>query len=436
MMRLGGTVKLAFEAGAAVLARPMPTSIDRMWPDALWIGVVDQADLRSGGRVHLEAGEGYRRARLLIQDARTPLGFVEVGVTDSAVMVDDILAAARALPAVSSGRPVAGGVDPMSVEPISVVVCTRRRPEMLRVAIASLLAIDYPVYEIVVVNNDPADSATADVIGEFCSPRLSLVDAWLPGLARARNVGIRASKYDIVAFTDDDVIVDEGWLRGIADGFVSKSGVGCVTGMVASGEINSREQWYFDKRVSWASNCTPTTYALRTPPVGDPLFPFRVASYGTGANFALHKSLVMELGGFDEGLGAGSPTGGGEDIDMFVRVLLAGHDLTYRPDALIWHRHRSDMLALTQQTREYGRGLGAWLTKITLNPSTGTKALKRGVAGLRHVRSMTNVESVEQTATAFAGLGRGERIGVMTGPFLLAKSRMQGRKSRPLTRER
>jgi len=418
-------------APALTLARPMPASIAPAWPGALWVGQVEHDDLIPGEVIHLSDATGFGRARLLVRDSGRPRGFVEVPVQDGQIDADAVLLQADhflKLPA-SVGRRHAAGAVP----PISVVVCTRDRPDQLRDALGSLARLDYPDFEVLVVDNNPYVEATRAVVAEFAGALPArVVNAPLPGLARARNVGVRAAQHDIVAFTDDDVLVDPNWLSGIARGFAAGEHVGCVTGMVASGELNSLPQWYFDRRVTWARNCNQAIFSIAAPPETDPLFPFRVGSFGTGANFALRRGLLYELGGFDEGLGAGSPTGGGEDIDMFVRVLRSGAELHYLPEALIWHRHRSDMASLTDQSRLYGRGLGAWLTKLVLHPSSLRMVLVRAWAGLRHLRSVNDIPMQQEFETVLGSLGAVERRGVLTGPVALLRARLQGRAARPM----
>jgi hypothetical protein len=107
---------------------------------------------------------------------------------------------------------------------------------------------------------------------------------------------------------------------------------------------------------------------MADPPADQPLFPFQVGRFGTGANFAVKRDRVLQLGGFDEALGAGTASQGGEDLDLFFRVLTAGDALATEPAAIVWHRHRSDNEALLVQARGYGLGLGAWLTKVVLDP--------------------------------------------------------------------
>ena len=97
------------------------------------------------------------------------------------------------------------------------------------------------------------------------------------------------------------------------------------------------------------------------------LYPFSAGIFGTGANFAVRRSALADLGGFDPLLGAGSPGRGGEDLDMFLRVILAGGRICYLPSALVWHRHRADIQALSEQIYSYGYGLGAYVAKHLLN---------------------------------------------------------------------
>src|SRR5687767_1821551 len=81
---------------------------------------------------------------------------------------------------------------------------------------------------------------------------------------------------------------------------------------------------------------------MADPPADPPTFPFCVGAFGTGANFALDRRTALALGAFDPALGVGTRTGGGEDIDMFTRVIREGHSLVVQPSAIVWHRHRAE----------------------------------------------------------------------------------------------
>src|SRR6266536_2707926 len=414
-----------------VLEPPMAPGPPPDWSGSLWVGSVDMSS-PVADRIALVGADGYRRARLLVRHGRQPRGFVEVDVRDSSVSADELRRHASALPAPSAGR------TPEKPPPVSVVLCTRDRAEPLRAALTSLLALQYPRFEIVVVDNASATEAPAGVVASIGDPRVRLVKEPRPGLARARNRGILAASHDIVAFTDDAVVVDRWWLWGLIDGFAAGADVACVCGMVASAELRSFPQAYFDARVTWARRCSPRIYSLSTPPRNQHLFPFQVGAFGTGANFAVRRRAVATLGGFDEALGVGSQTRGGEDIDMFVRVLLAGHQLVYQPSALVWHRHRADMGSLHEQISGYGLGLGAWITKLMCDRQTARMVLQRSRRGVRHARRMTRVSVDHGRAPSEQRAGNRLRTtelwALARGPLAYARARLSGARKAPLRR--
>lgn len=364
-----------------VLERPMSSTEAPAWSGAVWVGAIDLTDVPGddAGTIGLRDAAGHGAVRLLVRDGVAPLGFVDLPVAGETVAVDALRAAVDALP------PVPQPPVPVRLPATSVVLCTRDRADQLRGALDSLLAVDHPDFEVVIVDNAPSDESTRELVEALTDPRVRYVREPVPGLSSARNAGVRAARHDIVAFTDDDVVVDRSWLRAVASGFSRGDDVVCVSGLVASGELRTPTQRWFDERVTWSRNLAPRVHRLSAPPADRPLFPFAVGDYGTGANFAMRRSAILELGGFDEALGVGTVTGGGEDIDMFSRVVLAGGALAVEPAALVWHRHRADLEALRVQARGYGTGLGAWLTKIALRPRTLRMALQRAPRAVRHL---------------------------------------------------
>ena len=401
------------------------------WSGAQWVGLLDLEDLRgaiaSEVDVRLLDAAGYTNARLLVREEGQVRGFVTVGVVQGRIDALDVDRAAADL------RGIDAHPRPNASPTVSVVLCTRDRADQLAVALESVRALDYPRLEIIVVDNAPTTSATADHVATIDDARVGIVAEPRPGLSRARNTGLRHASGEIVAFTDDDVVVDEAWITHLVEGFARAQDVVCVTGLVPSGELREPVQAYFDQRVTWARSCRPMEFRLSAPPVDAPLFPFQVGIYGTGANFALRRDAAFALGGFDEALGAGSPTGGGEDIDMFARVVTAGHGLAYEPSAIVWHRHRSDAGALTAQAVGYGIGLGAWLTKVALDRRLVLSAIRRAAGAARRVVSLARPAAVAGDVGIDPALreflsevGRVERRAIKSGPWRYAKARRQG----------
>lgn len=418
----------------------MPSAGAPEWPGARWVGAIDVRAIPTTGRVPLRCANGYLRARLLVRDGAQVRGFVDVGIDSGTVDAAGLARAAAALPR-DQARPGPAG-SAAATPSITVVVCTRDRAAHLRLALTAILRIDYPAFEVVVVDNAPAGDETRRLIrSEFPDPRVRLVTEPVPGLSRARNTGLAVATGEFVAFTDDDVVVDRHWLTQLVAGFSMAPGVDLVSGLVPSGELRTRVQGFFDDRVSWSRNLRARRYSLADPPPDLAMFPFSVGEYGTGANFAVRRSAATALGGFDTAFGVGTRAGGGEDLDMFTRVILDGRSLVMQPSALVWHRHRDDLAALRVQARGYGTGLGAWLTKILLRPSTARIAIVRAPHALGRLLSLAwrrpevsvvdhNRDKLDHTGDALdrtiSRVGFLELFSVALGPIAYARQRAAG----------
>jgi GT2 family glycosyltransferase len=190
---------------------------------------------------------------------------------------------------------------------------------------------------------------------------------------------VARAKFDLICFTDDDTRVDPGWPAAIAAGFAADPEAMCVTGLVASSSLDTGSERYFDSRYSWGEAFEPRRYDLVANRHPSALYPFSAGVFGTGANFAIRRSAANDLGGFDPILGTGGPGRGGEDLDMFLRVILAGGRIGYLPSSLVWHQHRSDVDALGEQIYSYGHGLGAYLAKQLITGQMRVSVLGRGL---------------------------------------------------------
>ena len=267
---------------------------------------------------------------------------------------------------------------------ITVVVCTRNRTQGLRECLLAIGRIGYRPLEILVVDNAPDGSQTADLVEVMAraDQRIRYIAEPRPGLSVARNTGLAAATHGIVAFTDDDALADPGWPAALAAGFAADPQAACVTGFVAAGALDTGSERYFDSRYSWSEVSDPRQYDLTEHRLAMRLYPFRAGIFGTGANFAVRRDVIAGLGGFDPLLGAGAPGRGGEDLDIFLRLILSGARICYLPAAFVWHRHRSDPRALGEQTYSYGHGLGAYLAKHRSNPALRAALLREGVPHL------------------------------------------------------
>lgn len=268
--------------------------------------------------------------------------------------------------------------------PISVVVCTRDRAESLAHCLTSLLALEYETFEIVVVDNAPTSDATAQLVARLCADearardRLRHVVEPTPGLDWARNRGAAEARHAIVAYTDDDVRVDRGWLRGIGEAFAGEA-VQCVTGLVIPGELESDAQVVFeDYYGGMGKGLRSREFKHGWMSEGD-----RIGAHhlGVGANLALRRDWWERLGGFDTALDVGTPSHGGGDLDILHRTIAAGGVVRYEAQAIVRHYHRRSMRALRRQLRDNGRAFGVFLLSRTQRGAHTRGAVARYALG-------------------------------------------------------
>jgi GT2 family glycosyltransferase len=317
---------------------------------------------------------------------------------------------------------------------ISVVICTRDRPEQIKKCLDRLARQDYPRYEVVVVDNAPTSDALRRVVESQAgggAPFRYCVEP-RPGLSWARNAGIAAAKSDIIAFLDDDDEPDEDWLTWIAGGFARSGRVGGVSGIVLPARLDNAIENLFEQigGHSKGRGFAAETFTKSGPQ--SPLWP--LPPFGVGANMAFRREALDRVGGFDVALGAGTPTGGGEDTLAITMIMLAGYEMVYEPVALMWHHHRQDLASLNKQLHGYSIGLtafyaallrrrpGALLGLVRLLPMAAGY-LKGGSA------EAATPEEVEEPQELAAELDRRALRGMLKGPLLYAKSRRMQRRS-------
>ncbi|MEG3938930.1 glycosyltransferase [Microcoleus sp. S36b_A3] len=244
----------------------------------------------------------------------------------------------------------------MEALPIATVaVCTRDRPEDLQRCLEAFMQLPDDGQEYLVIDNCPATDASRELVKNY--PKVRYVREDLPGSSAARNRALREAKHEFVAFTDDDAAPDPNWLRSLLGNF-SDPRVMCVTGLIMPLELETEAQeWFerysphgrgFERRIFDGAQCNPLVVNL----------------VGVSASMALRKSSIDFIGLFDEALGAGTPTVGGEDCELFARILRSGYCIVYEPRALSWHRHRRTWEELQKTLHGYGIGVYAFWTRM------------------------------------------------------------------------
>ena len=253
---------------------------------------------------------------------------------------------------------------------ISVVVCTYNRSASLVRTLDSLAAqrTDGFDYELLVIDNNSHDDTRAVV--EAAVPRfggrLRYVFEGRQGLSYARNTGMQAACGELVAFTDDDVLLSPGWLAALRAAAAAFS-ADCVFGKVVPLWLAEPPAWmgpYFLNRLAMLDRGDTARLVTAS------------REQFVGANFALTRRAISRVGEFNVGLGnRGKRLAGEEDTEFFDRLLAAQMRVAYTPAAVVQHKVDQDRMTLAY-FRRWHFDHGAASAQLT------TCATNRGVWGI------------------------------------------------------
>lgn len=218
---------------------------------------------------------------------------------------------------------------------ITVILCTFNRCELLTKALDSLACSILPDavdWEVLVVDNNSSDRTT-DVIERTCQRhpgRFRYLLEPQPGKSRALNAGIREARGNVLAFTDDDVVVEPTWLQNLTVPLHKEECAG-VAGRILPESTFSPPRW-----IPLQDRDALAPLAIFAPERG--AGPLHEPPYG--ANMAYQKRVFQKYGGFRTDLG---PEPGSrnpqksEDSEFGHRLLRAGETLRYEPTAVVYH---------------------------------------------------------------------------------------------------
>ena len=218
---------------------------------------------------------------------------------------------------------------------ISVVVCAYNAEATVRECLEHTRALDYPRLEVLLIDDGSTD-ATAAIAEDVCAgdPRMKVIRAPHQGLSGARNTGWQKATGELIAYLDSDAFPTPEWPYYLALGLDGPE-VGGVGG----------------------PNLPPPGGSLAAERVARaPGGPVHVlisddrAEHIPGANMAFWRTVLHEVGGFDE-----IYTAAGDDVDLCWKVLDRHWEIAFHPAALVWHHRRDSTKAYLKQQRGYGR---------------------------------------------------------------------------------
>lgn len=403
------------------------------------------------------AGDRYRTALVTAKLHGVPVAVTETPVTPDVATPPTLLAAllwpriAREVNAhlrddglaeVSALNPLTGlgdgrnGREPvcqrfstggLSADDVTVVVSTAGVSPAFVDLVRSLAFGHLNPAAVVLVDHDPAARVVARRVGrEFAdSPvPVRIVPSDRRAAAHARNVGVADVATPVVAFLNDHVVPDPGWLDGLVRGFGRDDRVQCVTGPIMPASLDTAAQVRMHQLAWTGRDITARLFDLTEHAAEHPLYPYLAGVYGSGANFAVRRETFGELGGFDERLGPGTAVRRGEDDDLLIRMILAGHTVAYEPQALVVDHLRATDADLRSAVFGHGLGLGAALWKQAAGKEAKREMARLAVQSMRYVLDGSSSRTGRFHGKAYpASLRMAELAGIMTAPVSYARTR-------------
>lgn len=287
---------------------------------------------------------------------------------------------------------------------ISVVICTRNRPDTVGQALESVAECEYPDFDVHVMDQS-TDTLTRDIVEGLArrfETKLKIHYHHLDkaGLSRAYNAGIRVSGGELIACTDDDVVVPRNWLAEIASTLQSDPTAGLLYGQVL---VPDSLQDAVREGV-----IVPNMTLERFERLAKDGARFRVA--GMGANMAMRRSKLDRIGGFDEALGGGGPLRSSQDFDFAYRTYLSGAAVLLAPNVKVDHYGTRTAEQWPATMKAYGIGDGAFYSKhIRCGDPLAlwllTKNLARSAAWhAKHLLRNRKWETDDYTMSLFTGI--------------------------------
>ncbi|MEM2569786.1 MAG: glycosyltransferase [Candidatus Bathyarchaeia archaeon] len=256
---------------------------------------------------------------------------------------------------------------------ISVIIPTKDRPGKLEILLRSIEEAGDNYYELLVVDSSTKESnLNMNYLNTIKHGGKHIVFNE-KGLSKARNKGIKESKGDILVFSDDDFIVKRGWINNLIPNFDDPE-VFCVTGRMISYRNDETSRLYeramsFDrgakKRIFSEDDLKIINLFQTITKIGQKrLYEKTPVPWAVGYGFcAFRKQVFWKIGFFDENLGRGTRNAGGEDIDIFYRILKAGYKIVYEPSAIVFHDHRENLEQIFKDAYQGGISIRSFIAK-------------------------------------------------------------------------
>jgi glucosyl-dolichyl phosphate glucuronosyltransferase len=260
-----------------------------------------------------------------------------------------------------------------SMMKVTIAVCTRNRGPLLRQTLermSHVLRVPAGVeWEVLVVDNGSADDTAAVLVAQAPHLPLRTVLEPVPGLSPARNRAVAEARGDYILWTDDDVLVDAGWLEAYAAAFARHPEAAVFGGPI--------EPSFPTPPPAWLERIWPhvaSAYAVRD--LGPAEVPLTPGTLPYGANYAV-RAAEQRRHLYSPRLGNRPEVRtGGEETIVLRSLLASGSSGRWVPEARVAHQ-----LPVERQTLEYLRGYYYGRGRRLHLDAEGHAGLRWGVPG-------------------------------------------------------
>jgi len=346
--------------------------------------LIREVDLRQLLPV-IDVPAGHNGVAVVLRLDERPVGFLMEGARAGTRLTPEEIAAkileqaGKQILSEKIYQQIRGPLPDRSFPTLDIAICTHNRADQLSRCLESLRGLGIPGngsgVGVLVIDNAPRDERTSRAVDDFPGVRYYMEPK--PGLDFARNRAIRESSAELLAFLDDDVVVDRYWLQGLREAWAVNPDAAAFTGPILPLELETTAQVMFEKMGGFGRSFERVRFGSVS--ADSPTYPCGAGMFGAGANMAFRRAILEELGGFDDALDTGAPLPGGGDLDIFYRIVRAGYVLVREPGFVVYHQHRREYRALRHQMWTWGLGSMAFLTKSWRTDPVARQKLQRWV---------------------------------------------------------
>lgn len=232
----------------------------------------------------------------------------------------------------------------MSNNTVSIIIPAFNSGKTISKCVESLLSLEYPDYEIIIVNDGSTDDTLSLLKNYEASPKLVIIDQPNAGPSIARNKAIKLAKGAFIAFTDADCTVKPDWLKELLKGFTAANPY-TIMG-VGGDQLSPPDESNFGKSINeflkkigllsdYIKDAEGKTAIIET-------------AHNPTCNVIYRKEIFDKIGYFDENLWPG------EDVDLDYRIKQSGFKLMFNPSAVVYHYRQTNMAGYKRMMFRYG----------------------------------------------------------------------------------